>query len=206
MTIEQIRDEAVKILKGNPPEGFNSFFKFYDRAKTPADRQNGNIPFKITAPINVGEYHDPAMGNWIPISEITFTTESPSPNNIREVDGFNVSSPTVLIDNLLKAIGHNYKERIAEAERLRNEKQPHENIYPGKVLSWFWQLQQLLYLVYPSFKEELQARLTSLTKQGGKKTRKYKKKKRKTKRRKKLRKSKRKSKRKTKRKTRRKNI
>jgi len=185
MTIEQIRDEAVKILKGNPPEGFNSFFKFYDRAKTPADRQNGNIPFKITAPINVGEYHDPDMGDWIPISEITFTTESPSPNNIREVDGFNVSSPTVLIDNLLRAIGHNYKERIADAERLRNEKQPHENIYPGKVLSWFWQLQQLLYLVYPSFKEELQARLTSLTKQGGKKTRKYKKKKRKTKRRKK---------------------
>ena len=204
MTIEQIRDETVKILKENPPEGFNSFFKFYDRAKTPADRQNGSIPFKITAPINVGEYHDPDMGDWIPISEITFTTESPSPNNIREVDGFNVSSPTVLIDNLLRAIGHNYKERIADAERLRNEKQPHESIYPGKVLSWFWQLQQLLYIVYPSFKEELATRLTSLTKsakQGGKKTRKYKKKKRKTKRRKKLRKTK---KRRHKRKTRRK--
>ena len=182
-TIEKLRDKTIEILNTHPPEGLNAFFKFFNRAKTPEEKKNGNIPFKITAPINIGEYHDQDMGEWIPISEITFTTQPYSPNDIQQVEGFNVLSPKILINNLLSAIGSNYKERIETAKKLRAEKKPAESIYPGKVLSWFWQLQQLLYMVYPSFKKDLETRIKTLSigsKTGGKKTKKTKKKKRKT--------------------------
>ena len=33
VTIEKIRDETVKLLNENPPDGLNAFFKFFDRAK-----------------------------------------------------------------------------------------------------------------------------------------------------------------------------
>ena len=98
---------------------------------------NGNIPLKITARINIGEYrNDRNPTDYDAISEITYN-DTMLYKDIKKqyVEDIPIQDQVSLIDNLLNHATINFKQRMAEGER---------NIYPEKILGWFKQLQELL--------------------------------------------------------------
>ena len=148
---------------------------------------NGNIPLKITARINIGEYrNDRNPTDYDAISEITYNDTMLYKDVKKQyVEDIPIQDQVSLIDNLLNHATINFKQRMAEGER---------NIYPEKILGWFKQLQELLRQTTKSNAVEVMNKTLSRVKQaspkqGGKrKTRKRRKKKRKTKKRSKNRK------------------
>ena len=179
------------ILKGRAPD-FQIFdpveIEFGRNASKAAEMaNNGNIPLKITARINIGEYRNERNPTeYDAISEITYNhTILYGGVNKQYVKGIPIQDQVSLIDNLLNRATINFKQRMAEGER---------NIYPEKILGWFKQLQELLRQTTKSNAVEVMNKTLSRIKspspkQGGKrKTKKRRKKKRKTKKRKKNRK------------------
>ena len=179
------------ILKGRAPD-FQIFdpveIEFGRNASKAAEMaNNGNIPLKITARINIGEYRNERNPTeYDAISEITYNdTTLYGDVNKQYVKGIPIQDQITLIDNLLNRATINFKQRMAEGER---------NIYPEKILGWFKQLQELLRQTTKSNAVEVMNKTLSRIKspspkQGGKrKTKKRRKKKRKTKKRKKNRK------------------
>ena len=148
---------------------------------------NGNIPLKITARINIGEYrNDRNPTDYDAISEITYNDTMLYKDVKKQyVEDIPIQDQVSLIDNLLNHATINFKRRMAEGER---------NIYPEKILGWFKQLQELLRQTTKSNAVEVMNKTLSRVKQprpkqGGKrKTRKRREKKRKTKKRRKPRK------------------
>ena len=179
------------ILKGRAPD-FQIFdpveIEFGRNASKAAEMaNNGNIPLKITARINIGEYRNERNPTeYDAISEITYNdTTLYGDVNKQYVKGIPIQDQITLIDNLLNRATINFKQRMAEGER---------NIYPEKILGWFKQLQELLRQTTKSNAVEVMNKTLSRIKspspkQGGKrKTRKRRNKKRKTKKRKRNRK------------------
>lgn len=148
---------------------------------------NGNIPLKITARINIGKYrNDRNHTDYDAISEITYNVGMLYKDVKKQyVEDIPIQDQESLIDNLLNYATINFKQRMDEGER---------NIYPEKILGWFKQLQELLRQTTKSNAVEVMNKTLSNVKQqspkqGGKrKTRKRRKKKRKTRKRKKNRK------------------
>ena len=179
------------ILKGDAPD-FQIFdpveIEFGRNASKAAEMvNNGNIPLKITARINIGEYRNERNPTeYDAISEITYNdTTLYGDVNKQYVKGIPIQDQITLIDNLLNRATINFKQRMAEGER---------NIYPEKILGWFKQLQELLRQTTKSNAVEVMTKILSRIKspspkQGGsRKTRKRRKNKRKTKKRRKNRK------------------
>ena len=94
-----------------------------------------NVPFKITAPINKGEFKNKFNPTeYDSIAEITFSKDNCDGIDHEIIDGLPVLSVNKLIDNLLYAT-EDFKRKIQEKEG---------SIWDGKVLRWMKQLQKLL--------------------------------------------------------------
>ena len=147
---------------------------------------NGNIPLKITARINIGEYrNDRNPTEYDAISEITYNVGMLYKDVKKQyVEDIPIQDQVSLIDNLLNHATINFKQRMLEGER---------NIYPEKILGWFKQLQELLRQTTKSNAVEVMNKTLSRVKQpspkqGGKRKTRKRRKKRKTRKRKKTRK------------------
>ena len=91
---------------------------------------NGNIPLKITARINIGEYrNDRNPTEYDAITEITYNVGMLYKDVKKQyVEDIPIQDQVSLIDNLLNHATINFKQRMLEGER---------NIYPEKILGWF---------------------------------------------------------------------
>ena len=146
--------------------------------ETAEERENPNIPLKITAPIATSFKKG---GSPIePIIEITFSNTE-LPEDMEEIDGLPIPSAMILIEGLMFS-SMNFIARLEEGER---------NLYMGKLVSWYWQLRYLVRYVNEDEYQSISSsqRKESAGRKGGRrKTRKRRKKKRKTTKRKKPRK------------------
>ena len=149
--------------------------------ETAEERENPNIPLKITAPIATSFKKG---GSPIePIVEITFSNTE-LPEDMEEIDGLPIPSAMILIEGLMFS-SMNFIDRLKEGER---------NLYMGKLVSWYWQLRYLVRYVNEDEYQSISSspgkeRKESAGRKGGRrKTRKRRKKKRKTTKRKKPRK------------------
>ena len=111
------------ILKGREPE-----FKIFDPIEIEFSRDapkavgmvnNGNIPLKITARINIGEYRNERNPTeYDAISEITYNNKTLYRDVEKQyVGGIPIQDEVSLIDNLLNHATINFKQRMAEGER-----------------------------------------------------------------------------------------
>ena len=97
-----------------------------------SQRENPNLPLKITAPIATS-FKKKGASITEPIVEITFSNTE-LPDDIVEMEGLPLYSARGLIENLMKS-SENFVERIQMGER---------NLYMGKLVSWYSQLRYLV--------------------------------------------------------------
>ena len=190
MSIHQMRKIVKKVLEESRGESLEEMFEIFDPIdkvwRKDAGKANemindGNVALKITIPtgrkISVGGRQ---IDEREPLAELTFVNGSC--NVSTTINGIPTYSAKELVDNLLDASNY-FEERIKIATEKRARGEPTESIYDEKVLSWFWQLQELLRLTTRSdaveiMQKDIERIKSPSPKEGGKrKTRKRRKRK-----------------------------
>ena len=186
MSIHKMRKIVKKVLEESLEEMFEVFDPIdkvwgKDAGKANEMINDGNVALKITIPtgrkISVGGRQ---IDEREPLAELTFVNGSC--NVSTTINGIPTYSAKELVDNLLDASNY-FEERIKIATEKRARGEPTESIYDEKVLSWFWQLQELLRLTTRSdaveiMQKDIERIKSPSPKEGGKrKTRKRRKRK-----------------------------
>jgi hypothetical protein len=167
MPIYKMRKIVKEVLEKSRGESLEEMFEVFDPIdkvwRVDAGKANemlndGNVALKITIPtgrkISVGGRQ---IDEREPIAEITFVnvlwqTEKQKkewrggPCDVSTtIEGIPIYSAEKLIGNLLYA-SVEFEDRIKIAKENRKRGKPAESIYDEKLLSWFWQLQELFRL------------------------------------------------------------
>ena len=190
MSIHEMRKIVKKVLEESRGKSLEEMFEVFD----PIDKvwgkdagkanemiNDGNVALKITIPtgrkISVGGRQ---IDEREPLAELTFVNRLC--NVSTTIEGIPIYSAKELVVNLLDASNY-FEERIKVAIEKRSRGEPTESIYDEKVLSWFWQLQELLRLTTRSdaveiMQKDIERIKSPSPKEGGKrKTRKRRKRK-----------------------------